>query len=186
VKRVAGAAVLVVAAIAATVSYTHIERLAVQLGQPELAAWLMPLSVDGTVLAASAALLHSARREVAPPRMARPMLALGILATLAANADFGTAHGSAGIVLSAWPAVAFIGTAEVAFGMARAPAPEPAPDVLANGCGVPEGGKEAAEKFSADLAKGEIPSVRRVRREMHLGQPRAQQVQAYLAALASA
>jgi hypothetical protein len=76
----------------------------------------------------------------------------------------------------------FIGTAEVAFGMARAPAP----DVLANGCGVPEGGKEAAEKFSAGLANGEIPSVRRVRREMHLGQPRAQQVQAYLAALASA
>jgi Protein of unknown function (DUF2637) len=119
VKRVAGAAVLVVAAIAATVSYMHIERLAVQLGQPELAAWLMPLSVDGAVLAASAALLHSAREAIPAPRMARPMLALGVLATLAANADFGATHGAAGIVLSAWPAVAFIGSAEVTFGMVR-------------------------------------------------------------------
>jgi hypothetical protein len=51
--------------------------------------------------------------------MARPMLGLGVAATLAANADFGAAHGAAGIVLSAWPAVAFIGSAEVAFGMVR-------------------------------------------------------------------
>ena len=51
--------------------------------------------------------------------MARPMLALGVLATLAANADFGAAHGAAGIVLSAWPAVAFAGSVEIAFGMVR-------------------------------------------------------------------
>ena len=118
-RRVAGAAVLLVAAIAATVSFLHIERLAVQLGQPPLAAWLMPLSVDGTVCAASAALLWAAREAVPAPVMARPMLALGVLATLGANADFGAARGGAGIALSAWPGIAFVGSAEVALGMVR-------------------------------------------------------------------
>jgi hypothetical protein len=36
-RRLSGASVLLVAAIAATVSYLHIYRLAVQLGQPRLA-----------------------------------------------------------------------------------------------------------------------------------------------------
>jgi hypothetical protein len=59
----------------------------------------------------------------------------------------------------------------------------PAPAALANGHAAPEGGSEAAERFAAELARGEIPSVRRVRREMHLGQPKAQEVRSYLAAL---
>ncbi len=45
-------------------------------------------------------------------------------------------------------------------------------------------GHAALERYAADLAAGMLPSVRRIRREMHLGQPRAQQVQAYLADLA--
>jgi hypothetical protein len=60
-RRAAGPAVLLVAAIAATVSYLHIFKLAVQLGQPQLAAWLFPLSVDGAVAAASVAMLSAAR-----------------------------------------------------------------------------------------------------------------------------
>src|SRR5258708_40047767 len=137
-KRLTGVAVLLVAAIAATVSFMHIKLLAVQLGQPALAAWLLPLSVDGTVCAASAALLWSAREAIPAPRMARPMLGLGVAATLAANADFGSAHGVAGIVLSAWPAVAFAGSGEVAFGMVRKsaqttaePDPNPVTDTVA-------------------------------------------------------
>ena len=129
-KRLAGFAVLLVAAIAATVSYMHVQLLAAQLGQPALAAWLLPLSVDGTVCAASAALLWSAREAIPAPRMARPMLALGVAATLAANADFGAAHGAAGIVLSAWPAIAFVGSAEVAFGMVRRSAATAAPTLI--------------------------------------------------------
>ncbi len=55
----------------------------------------------------------------------------------------------------------------------------PHPAASGNGHGAPEGGKEATE-----LAAGELPSVRRVQREMHLGQPRAQQVRSYLEVLA--
>jgi hypothetical protein len=42
----------------------------------------------------------------------------------------------------------------------------------------------AAELFAADLAAGRVPGIRAIRREMHVGQDRAQQVRAYLAALA--
>jgi hypothetical protein len=55
---------------------------------------------------------------------------------------------------------------------------------LANGHAAPEGGPEAVRLFAAELARGEVPSGRRIRREMHVGQPRAQEVRAYLAALA--
>ena len=58
-----------------------------------------------------------------------------------------------------------------------------APAAPANGYSAPEGGREAAERFAAGLSRGELPSVRQVRREMHLGQPRAQEVRAYLETL---
>ena len=54
-------AVLVVATIAAVISFTHIEHLAVTHGQTMLAAMLLPLSIDGTVAASSLVMLRSAR-----------------------------------------------------------------------------------------------------------------------------
>src|SRR5258708_4313878 len=52
IRQLTAAAVLLVAVIAAVVSFIHIEHLAVTHGQPQLAAWLLPVSVDGTVRAA--------------------------------------------------------------------------------------------------------------------------------------
>jgi hypothetical protein len=40
-----------------------------------------------------------------------------------------------------------------------------------------------AQPFAAELARGEVPSIRRIRAELHVGQPRAQEVQARLSAL---
>jgi hypothetical protein len=91
----------------------------VQLGQPALAAWLMPLSVDGAVGAASTALLAAARSGDRSPATARVMLALGVLATLTANAYSGAGHGVAGMALAMWPGVAFVGSAETALSMVR-------------------------------------------------------------------
>jgi len=45
-------------------------------------------------------------------------------------------------------------------------------------------GHQAAELFAEDLARGEVPGIRRIRKQMHVGQPRAQQVREYLARLA--
>ena len=47
------------------------------------------------------------------------MLVLGVTATLAANADYGAAHGVTGELLSGWPAIAFVGSVEIALSMVR-------------------------------------------------------------------
>ncbi len=59
-RAVTAAAVLLVAVIAAVVSFVHIEHLAVTHGQTKLAALLLPLSIDGTVAAASMVMLRAA------------------------------------------------------------------------------------------------------------------------------
>ena len=112
-------AVLVVAGIAAVISFVHIEHLAVTRGQTMLAATLLPLSIDGTVAASSLVMLRSARMKLPVPMLARVMLVLAVLATLASNIVFGAGFGIVGALLSGWPAVAFIGCAEMAIGMIR-------------------------------------------------------------------
>jgi hypothetical protein len=42
---------------------------------------------------------------------------------------------------------------------------------------------QAAQAFAVELAAGRVPSVRTIRARLHVGQPRAQRVRAYLAAL---
>jgi hypothetical protein len=42
---------------------------------------------------------------------------------------------------------------------------------------------QAAQLFADDLAAGRVPSVRAIRTRLHVGQPRAQRAQAYLASL---
>jgi hypothetical protein len=44
----------------------------------------------------------------------------------------------------------------------------------------------AADLFAADIEAGQVPGIRRIRREMHVGQPKAQEAQAYLATLTAA
>jgi hypothetical protein len=65
-----------------------------------------------------------------------------------------------------------------------APAVPPHPPALANGHGAPDVGPEGAAQIAVYLQNGEVPSVREIRRVMYLGQPRAQEVHSYLAALA--
>jgi hypothetical protein len=61
IRWLTAGAVLLVAAITAIVSFVHIEHLAVTHGQTCLAAVLLPLSIDGTVAAASLVMLRAAR-----------------------------------------------------------------------------------------------------------------------------
>jgi len=189
IRRLTAAAVLLVAAIAAVVSFIHIEHLAVTHGQTQLAAWLLPVSVDGTVAAASLSMLWAARCGLPTPWLARCMLTLGVLATLGANIGYGAPYGLSGELLSGWPAVAFVGSVEMVLSMVRRARAVPEADAprqlaLGNGHTVPEGGRKAAEKYAAGLSRGEVPSLRQVQREMHLGQPRAREVRSYLEVLA--
>ena len=61
------------------------------------------------------------------------------------------------------------------------PDPVPAPGYTLNGHG-----HEAERVFADELAAGDVPSIRRIRAELHVGQPRARQVQAHLETLTPA
>ena len=186
-RMLTASAVLLVAAIAAVISYQHVVALALRYGQPALAAYLLPVSVDGLVAVSSLVMLRAARIGVSAPWLARTGLVLAVIATLACNVGYGAAHGWPGALLSGWPAVAFVVAAETAITMTRrrpaAPAPDtavPEPPASLNGQG-----HAAAQLFAADLSRGEVPGVRRIRRELKVGQPKAQQVREYLNGLAN-
>ena len=120
IRFAAAAVVCAVAAVAAMVSYSHIYGLGRAHGQDGTAARLLPLSVDGLILAASLVLLHEARNGRDAPGLARLMLWLGIGATIGANLAYGAGYGLLGALISAWPAVAFIGAVEIVCAAARA------------------------------------------------------------------
>jgi Protein of unknown function (DUF2637) len=179
-------AVIGVAAVAAVASYEHAYALVRAHGEAGLTGRLVPLTVDGLIYASSMAMLDSARRKVPVPPLARWLLGLGIAATLAANVAHGLGHGPSGAVVAAWPAVALVGSYELLMVLIRsaqgsagmATGPE-----TSGACGDDPLHAQAAEAFAGEVADGQVPSVRMIRARLHIGQPRAQQVRAYLTAL---
>jgi hypothetical protein len=147
----------------------------------------VPLTVDGLIYASSMVMLGCARRKVPVPALARWLLGLGIAATLAANVTHGLGHGLAGAAVAVWPAVALVGSYELLMMSIRA-AQRPGTRTALGG--VPECMPDtdplqvqAARAFAGELAAGRVPSVRVIRARLRVGQPRAQRVRAYLAAL---
>jgi hypothetical protein len=181
------AAVIGVAAVAAVVSYQHAYALVRAHGETGWTAHLIPLTVDGLIWASSMVMLDSARRGAAVPALARWLLGLGIAATLAANVAHGLGHGSIGSAVAAWPAVALVGSYELLMMIIRGvrqPAGEMSPETEEASEGVPDALQtQAAQEFAADVASGRMPSIRTIRARLHVGQPRAQLVRAYLATL---
>lgn len=177
-------AVAAVAAFAAVISYTHIYDLGVRYSEHSanaaLAARLLPLAIDGTIVAASLVLLIAARRGVSAPPLARWMLYAGIVATVLANVDYGAAWGPTGAVLWALPAAAFCGGVELLAAMVRLGTK--AAEALAEDAKL----TEALRVFSDQLDRGEVPSVRAIRRGMKVGQDRAKRLRGRLADLAAA
>ena len=158
IRFMTAAVVCAVAAFAAVVSYSHIYGLGRVHGQDGTAARLLPLSVDGLILAASLVLLHEARNDRDAPRLARFMLWLGIGATIGANIAYGAGYGLLGALISAWPAVAFIGTVEIAMQLVRrARGPRAATSVLE----VPGDVEQAVRAaYAASVAAGQPLSQR--------------------------
>ena len=86
-------AVFGVAGIAAYLSYEHAFEVIAAHGETGMAARLEPATVDGLVYSSSMVIWYAARHQLAVPVMARCLLALGIVATLAANVAHGWSHG---------------------------------------------------------------------------------------------
>ena len=94
-----GLAVLGVAGIAAVVSYEHARALVRAHGESGWTGRLIQLTVDGLLYASSMVMLDAARRGARVPALARWLLGLGIVATLAANIAHGLGQGAVGAVV---------------------------------------------------------------------------------------
>jgi hypothetical protein len=112
-------AVLAVAGVAAYVSYWHAYAVVCAHGETGVTARLEPATIDGLVYASSMVNLYAARHRLPVPALARWLLALGIVATLAANMAQGWSHGPVGAVIAAWPAVSLVGSYELLVWMIR-------------------------------------------------------------------
>src|SRR3984957_3456996 len=112
-------AVLGVAAVAAVASYEHASDLVRAHGESGWTGRLIPLTVDGLIYASSMVMLDSARRGARVPPLARWLLGLGVIATLAANVAHGLGHGIIGAAVAAWPAVALVGSYELLITIVR-------------------------------------------------------------------
>jgi hypothetical protein len=175
IRAATAAVVAAVAAFAAVVSYTHVYDLGRAHGQAGTAARLLPLSVDGLILAASLVLLHEARNHRRAPGLARVMLWSGVGATVAANAAYGWPYGPVGVVVSAWPAVAFVGSVELVMGLVRRARPASHP--AATAATVAATAEEAARAaLAASAAAGSPLSQRAVAARFGLSRNRAGQL----------
>jgi hypothetical protein len=177
-----------VAVVAAVVSYELAYALVHAQGETGWTAHLIPLTVDGLIWASSMVMLDSARRKVPVPALARWLLGLDIAATLAANVAHGLGHGPVGSAVAAWPAVALVGSYELLMLIIRGAHSEPAEvptvadasDVVSR---IDPLHARAIEEFADEVAARRKPSIRAIRARLHVGQPRAQQVQAHLGTL---
>jgi hypothetical protein len=113
IKVTTALAVVAVASVAAIVSYQHAYELVRTHGESGLTARLLPFTVDGLIWAASMVVLDASRRNQRVPRLALWSLDAGILATVGANLAHGLGHGSVGALVSAWPALALVGSFEL-------------------------------------------------------------------------
>ena len=192
IRAATAAVVVAVAGFAAVQSYSHIYSLAAGHGQDRLDSALLPLSVDGLILAASLVLLHAARGARPAGRLAYFALWLGIGATIGANAAYGWPYGPLGIASSTWPALSFVLAVHVAMGAIkrarpgiRQPLADYQPEITPRGDsgGVPSDVVEAAKaSMAATVAAGNPWSVNQLQQQFSLTRAQATKVrQAVLA-----
>lgn len=106
------ASVILLAVIAAVVSYGHMHALALRHGEGAWASALIPLSVDGMIVAASMSLLLDSRLGHRGGALPWALLIIGAAASLGAN--IAVAEPSlAGRVIAAWPSFALTASYEL-------------------------------------------------------------------------
>jgi hypothetical protein len=103
-RRTAVSSVLLVALVAAVCSYCHMQHLAQRAGE-EWRSWIIPLSVDGMLVASTLAIVDRRRAGLNAGWVPWMGLSLGILASLAANVAAARPDPIARVI-AAWPPVA--------------------------------------------------------------------------------
>jgi Protein of unknown function (DUF2637) len=100
--------VVLLAVIAAVVSFGHMRELALRHGEAQWSATLIPLSVDGMVVAASMSVLLASKTGARGEWLPWTLLIVGSLASLAANVAVADATVISRLI-AAWPSFAFVG-----------------------------------------------------------------------------
>ncbi|MFC9973856.1 DUF2637 domain-containing protein [Spirillospora sp. NPDC127200] len=150
IRATTAGTVVLVAVVAAVVSYRHALELVRAHGESGLTAYLVPFTVDGLVWAASMVILDATRRASPVPALAQWSLGAGIVATVGANLAHGLDHGPLGAIVGAWPALALVGSYELLMMLLRK-APEPLQDHLGGQRNqVPEPGQRASAERQAE------------------------------------
>ncbi|WP_253876838.1 DUF2637 domain-containing protein [Actinomadura rupiterrae] len=126
IRATTTASVVLLALIAAVVSYRHMHHLARLHGESECTAALIPLSVDGMIVASSMAILSANRTRGREGRLAWALLIVGSLASLAANVAVAEPT-AAGRIIAAWPSFALVGAYEMLMNQMRGNRPSAAP-----------------------------------------------------------
>ena len=187
-KMISGLAIAAVAGVAGVVSYLHIYGLTLTLHQPVIVARLMPFAVDGLIVVGSVVLLT----EAAAWWLGWLGVGPGVTISLFANVESGIRYGVLAAIWAGIPAVAFSLATFMLERWLKAQAEHVVPELpqtavpavpgsYLNGSGVHPA---EAEPFAEELARGEVPTIRRIRDELHVGQPKAQEIRARLSALA--
>ncbi len=106
VRRITTTAVVAVALVAASASYDH-QRLLAEMAGEGWRAWLLPLSVDGLVVAASMSMLVRRRMDRRAGVLAWVALILGVVVSVTANVAAAEPT-VVGRLVAAWPPVALL------------------------------------------------------------------------------
>ncbi|RBQ20567.1 hypothetical protein DP939_05590 [Spongiactinospora rosea] len=114
--------VAVLAGIAAVVSFRHMHELCLRHGEDHLAAVLIPLAVDGTIVVASMSILLANRYGSRGGALAWTLLIVGSLASLGANVAVAEPS-MIGRIIAAWPSAALIGSYELLMAQIRRVSP---------------------------------------------------------------
>ncbi|MPZ26501.1 MAG: DUF2637 domain-containing protein [Micromonosporaceae bacterium] len=117
----ARAAAALVATIAGAASWEHIASVAYGAGERPWVAYSLPAAIDGLIVVGVAALLEDRRTGRVPRASARLAVAVGVLATLAANIASAEPTWTARLVAVAAP-VSFLLAVEVLTRTGRQPA----------------------------------------------------------------
>ncbi|WP_084965480.1 DUF2637 domain-containing protein [Thermoactinospora rubra] len=127
IQRTTIAGVGLLAGIAAVVSFRHMHELCLRHGEDHLAAVLIPLAVDGTIVVASMSILLANRYGSRGGALAWILLITGSLASLGANVA--VAEPSViGRIIAAWPSAALIGSYELLMAQIRRVSAKPGDD----------------------------------------------------------
>ncbi|GIH98187.1 DUF2637 domain-containing protein [Planobispora takensis] len=127
IQRTTVGGVALLAMIAAVVSFRHMHELCLRHGEDHLAAVLIPLAVDGTIVVASMSILLANRYGSRSGALAWMLLVVGSLASLGANVAVAEPT-LIGRIIAAWPSAALIGSYELLMAQIRRVASRPAND----------------------------------------------------------